>query len=420
MKLSLRVSSILLIMLFAAFAVQAQDAPGGTPQEICDAATPAQDPENRQFSEAETVLEEGVDYRAVFCTDAGPVYIDLLEDYAPITVNNLLFLAQNGYYNNIIFHRVIEDFMAQGGDPTGTGTGGPGYQFGDEPVGFLTFTDPGILAMANAGPGTNGSQFFITTAPTPHLNYRHTIYGIVLEGQDNVENILLRDPSDASSPATTLETVVIIEDPESVVSDYENTREVPDAGYFTEGLLQIEENSLPPDLIEGFEAPIVMEADQLLGFMPDDLKEDYAAMLEENEFAFNVTTAVVNATCNDGYFFGRIDYSIDAYGSAEAAEAAIASDAFSSAIASVGFESYETDAVSAPVYFMPTEDACFESGVMGLVVLQRGRYVVTITSNFSDAIVAESNEDMLSQALAVTLPQLFESFIADAYLAELP
>ena len=88
--------------------------------------------------------------------------------------------------------------MAQGGDPTGTGRGGPGYQFKDEPVGFLTFDRPGLLAMANAGPGTNGSQFFITTAPTPHLNYKHTIFGDVLVGQDVVEAIRERDPNAAA------------------------------------------------------------------------------------------------------------------------------------------------------------------------------------------------------------------------------
>ena len=124
-----------------------------------------------RFQEAETVLEPDVDYRAIFCTTAGTVYVDLYESLTPMTVNNFVFLAQQGYYDNTTFHRVIPDFMVQGGDPTATGSGGPGYQFGDEPVGFLTFDRPGLLAMANAGPGTNGSQFFITTVPdaTPQL-----------------------------------------------------------------------------------------------------------------------------------------------------------------------------------------------------------------------------------------------------------
>ena len=99
-------------------------------------------------------------------------------------MNNFVFLANDGFYDGVIFHRVIPDFMIQGGDPTGTGTSGPGYKFEDEIDNTLEFDKPGILAMANAGPGTNGSQFFITTAATPHLKGNHTIFGKVLEGQD--------------------------------------------------------------------------------------------------------------------------------------------------------------------------------------------------------------------------------------------
>ena len=123
-------------------------------------------------------------YVATINTNQGSIVIELLPNDAPKTVNNFVFLAREGYYDGVIFHRVIEDFMIQGGDPTGTGGGGPGYNFEDEFVPSLVFDRPGILAMANAGPNTNGSQFFITTVPTPHLNQRHTIFGTVLEGQD--------------------------------------------------------------------------------------------------------------------------------------------------------------------------------------------------------------------------------------------
>ena len=123
-------------------------------------------------------------YVATFNTNQGSIVIELLPNDAPKTVNNFVFLAREGYYDGVIFHRVIENFMIQGGDPTGTGGGGPGYNFEDEFVPSLVFDRPGILAMANAGPNTNGSQFFITTVPTPHLNQRHTIFGTVLEGQD--------------------------------------------------------------------------------------------------------------------------------------------------------------------------------------------------------------------------------------------
>lgn len=188
----------------------------GTPAEICDAATPASDPDSRTYNSPDTVLSEDTDYRAIMCTSAGAIYIDLFEEEAPLTVNSFVFLAESGFYNNTIFHRVIEDFMAQGGDPTGTGRGGPGYQFQDEIVPSLTFDSEGLLAMANAGPGTNGSQFFITYAPTPWLNGRHTIFGEVLQGQDTVDSIQLRDPMVANAPATDLNTVVIITDPSQV------------------------------------------------------------------------------------------------------------------------------------------------------------------------------------------------------------
>lgn len=184
----------------------------GTLEEICEAATPAIEPDNRAFTQAEEVLEDGVDYQAIFCTSVGPIYVDLYEEDTPVTVNNFVFLAQQNYYNNTTFHRVIENFMAQGGDPTGTGTGGPGYRFQDEFVGNLTFESEGLLAMANAGPGTNGSQFFITFEPTPNLNNRHTIFGAVIEDQETVESIALRDPQTATTVGTIVNTVVIITD----------------------------------------------------------------------------------------------------------------------------------------------------------------------------------------------------------------
>ena len=141
---------------------------------------------------------------ATLRTSQGPIVIRLLPDHAPKTVRNFTDLAQGGrewtdprtgrvttgrLYDGTIFHRIIPNFMIQGGDPLGTGTGGPGYQFADEFHPELQFDRPYLLAMANAGPGTNGSQFFITTVPTPHLNRRHTIFGEVIQGQDVVDQI---------------------------------------------------------------------------------------------------------------------------------------------------------------------------------------------------------------------------------------
>ncbi len=125
-------------------------------------------------------------------TNQGDIEIKLFPEVAPKTVENFVGLAKKGYYDGIIFHRVIKQFMIQGGDPTGTGRGGEslwGGKFDDEFSPTVSFSKPGILAMANAGPGTNGSQFFITTAPTPWLNNRHTIFGEVVNGYDVVQKI---------------------------------------------------------------------------------------------------------------------------------------------------------------------------------------------------------------------------------------
>ena len=119
-----------------------------------------------------------------FTTNKGEININLLPEKSPVTVASFVNLVKNGYYNGLKFHRVIEDFMAQGGDPTGTGMGGPGYRFEDEVDNGLDFSVPGKLAMANAGPGTNGSQFFITTVSTEWLNGNHTIFGEVVSDSD--------------------------------------------------------------------------------------------------------------------------------------------------------------------------------------------------------------------------------------------
>lgn len=134
-------------------------------------------------------------YLATFkLAKGGEFVVRLFPEQAPITVNSFVFLAQEGFYDGTTFHRVLEGFMAQGGDPTGTGMGGPGYQFEDE-FSDLSFDRPGLLAMANSGPNTNGSQFFITFAPTPHLDGRHTIFGEVIEGMDVVDSLTRRDPN---------------------------------------------------------------------------------------------------------------------------------------------------------------------------------------------------------------------------------
>jgi peptidyl-prolyl cis-trans isomerase B (cyclophilin B) len=131
--------------------------------------------------------------RIILNTDKGAIHGSLYADDTPITCANFLNLAQRGYYNGIKFHRVIADFMIQGGDPTGTGSGGPGYRFNDEIVPALKHDRSGIFSMANAGPGTNGSQFFVTHVPTAWLDGKHTVFGYVSEGQDVVDAIRAGD-----------------------------------------------------------------------------------------------------------------------------------------------------------------------------------------------------------------------------------
>lgn len=150
-------------------------------------------------------------YHAVLETDLGEMKIKLFAEKAPITVNNFVFLAKEGYYDNTIFHRVIGNFMVQGGDPTGTGRGGPGYKFRDEFHPDLKHDKRGILSMANAGPNTNGSQFFITHVETPWLDNKHSVFGEIVSGEDTLMKIPDRDPSKLNSPAVTLKSVKIIE-----------------------------------------------------------------------------------------------------------------------------------------------------------------------------------------------------------------
>lgn len=148
----------------------------------------------RVFDAPEPVLREGVDYHAELHTSRGTIRVDLFEARAPRTVNNFVFLALHRYYDGVAFHRVLDGFMAQTGDPTGTGTGGPGYTFEDEIHPELLHDRRGVLSMANAGPDSNGSQFFITFAPAPWLDGRHTVFGAVVEGDEVLTRLTRVDP----------------------------------------------------------------------------------------------------------------------------------------------------------------------------------------------------------------------------------
>jgi cyclophilin family peptidyl-prolyl cis-trans isomerase len=158
------------------------------------------------------VIDPAKRYLATISTEKGDIVVELFADKAPVTVNNFVFLARDGYYDGVTFHRVIKGFMAQGGDPTGSGSGGPGYRFGDEFHAALKHDQPGILSMANSGPGTNGSQFFITYRDTPHLDGKHTVFGRVVNGMDVLEAIPERDPARAREPGVAMKGVSITEE----------------------------------------------------------------------------------------------------------------------------------------------------------------------------------------------------------------
>ncbi len=157
------------------------------------------------------VIDSKKKYTATINTPLGDIVIELFADKTPKTVNNFVFLARDGYYDGVTFHRVIKGFMAQGGDPSGSGRGGPGYMFADEFHPQLKHSGPGILSMANAGAGTNGSQFFITFAATPHLDNRHTVFGKVIKGMDVALKIPERDPQTAREPGLAMMRIEITE-----------------------------------------------------------------------------------------------------------------------------------------------------------------------------------------------------------------
>ena len=145
---------------------------------------------SKQYSAAPAMtIDPSKVYTVTMETDAGTIELELYPEHAPNTVNNFVTLTQDGFYDGVVFHRVIDNFMVQGGDPTGTGRGGPGYKFNCETKGNPLKHEAGVISMANAGPNTNGSQFFITHSPQPHLNGNHTVFGKVVVGQDVVDAI---------------------------------------------------------------------------------------------------------------------------------------------------------------------------------------------------------------------------------------
>lgn len=216
-------------------------------------------------------------YIATLITEKGEVSVELFTQGAPITVNNFVFLAEQGFYDDTTFHRVLPGFMAQGGDPTGTGSGGPGYQFEDEIIHGVTFNQEGLLAMANGGPGTNGSQFFITYGATPHLNGLHTIFGKVIEGMDVIIALTPRDPAEApDSPGDRLIRVEI---------EVTEHSQLPTPTPVTDAVIPVPEDGRPLA-----EIPPV-EREGIYNGMPEmviDLDKEYTTTIETSKGAILV------------------------------------------------------------------------------------------------------------------------------------
>jgi cyclophilin family peptidyl-prolyl cis-trans isomerase len=177
---------------------------------------PLADMQDKMFTECpEITIDEDLNYTATLVTEKGDIVLGLFPEIAPFAVNSFIFLAENDFYDNVPFHRVLENFMAQAGDPSGTGLGYPGYYFSLEVSPDLTFDREGLLAMANSGPTTNGSQFFITVDAQEHLNGNYTIFGEVLEGLDVVKSLTLRDPNSAGvlpEPDYILDVIIEVSD----------------------------------------------------------------------------------------------------------------------------------------------------------------------------------------------------------------
>ena len=406
----LRLTSALAIFLAALSVAVAQSAPSA--QELCAAAEPAE-LTHMQFDSPESVLEPGIDYRAIFCTSAGAIYVDLYEKLTPRTVNNFVFLAQQGYYDSTTFHRVIPNFMAQAGDPTGTGRGGPGYQFGDEPVGFLIFDRPGLLAMANAGPGTNGSQFFITTAPTPHLNHKHTIFGDVLVGQDIVEAIRERDPSTAAEAGETLQTVLIISDPASV-DDSAVVESIPAQQDEVIAAFEAFRDSLPPSLPSNQDASGLFDAQRISEGLPEDLRSDFLAFAENYGHQYRYRLAVENAGCEPAIYFSALGYQVDGFAGPLATAASLSDPYIAAQMQSLGYQPVEPGGHD---YLRETPTCAGDAGWQLLSLYATGRYLIALDVLVGQAVLQQAG--VSPQALLANLALQIEPGFSDIFRREI-
>ncbi len=347
-----------------------------TPDQLCAAAVPAKDPDTREFSAADQVLEDGIDYRTIICTEVGPIYIDLHEKETPLAVNNFVFLAQKGFYNNTTFHRVLEGFMAQGGDPTATGTGGPSYRFNDEIVQSLRFDAPGKLAMANSGANTNGSQFFITFGPTPNLDGGYTLFGQVVEGQANVMKIKLRDPDkNPTEDGTKLNTVLIITDPTKVLLTDAPVPSREDVVTAFDGVDAILTGNVAT-LLEN--KKVNQTTAEVVSSAPEAISKDLEALLTTHNHQYRVASTLTNKVCDTTQlqFYGA-GFTLDAYATASDAAAAIDDPAMEKIALENGFTDKIASASLTHPMFTATETICESPAVHAMIYWRRGNFVIT-------------------------------------------
>jgi cyclophilin family peptidyl-prolyl cis-trans isomerase len=357
-----------------------------TPQAICDAAT--QDiptPDSREFDEPEDVLEDDVDYAAVLCTERGPIYFDLFEEAAPQAVNSFVFLAGQDYFNNLTFHRVIPGFMAQTGDPTGTGGGGPGYMFDNETSDDLLFDQAGRLGMANSGPDTNGSQFFITYAPAPWLDGGYTIFGQVVQGLEVNELITPRDPQSAQYTGDVLRTVVIIEDPASVEATPDGPPSVDHLQAMTEQVLAFQLTAGSPMFVIDEDATAARDLDAQAAFWAardDALGDAMQAYLSDQGFEGAAALALEAAECPDNpedLPLWRIGLEIADFGAIEAGDTVVFDDARADLLVESAFDAYsDPDALDGRLFTASVEHRCGETGALYRYELPLGRYVLAV------------------------------------------
>ena len=394
---------------------------GSTPLEICEAAMQEiTEPEKRTFDAAEDVLEDGVDYWAILCTAAGPVYVDLFEDQTPETVNNFVFLAQNAYYNNTTFHRVLPGFMAQAGDPSGTGSGGPGYEFADEIVDDLTFEAGGLLAMANAGAGTNGSQFFVTYAATTWLNGLHTIFGEVYQGLPNAELLTPRDPQYLPPyEGDALHTVVIVDDPASVIAEPDP---VPDMAHF-QAMIAMNLRLQLSDVFVTDEALSVTrdaaaQAASWTARSDEALGEAMGAILADKGFLESANYVLNLDECPavpEEMPFWSLSVSVSDYGQADAASGVVYDDARSNTLIDGGAfsEFMESEAGIGRIYSVAADpDRCTGSGMLYRLEMPYGRYVLVAESILDSDYVGEGMEVAPEQFLTFVMDQLLISTVS--------